>query len=315
MAKLAELLRPIFERHEQDVLGALTTSVLQIDDTEVVQRNGQQPGSKKVHVWALRDQDGGVFFCASDSRNQATVQVLVAGRRGLLQGDGHDCYNKLDALIVRIGCWSHARRNFEAALKNGNELARQPFEWINRLFAIEREAKADDIADDEAKLLAYRRTHSVPVLKALRVWLDDVQLRPPDVPSSSLMQAAGYCHNQWPELTRFGENGRIREISNNACERALRNVVLGRNNWLFFGSEDGTDTSLLLLSLIQSCRELGQNPLVYLRDVMRRVRETSPENLAELTPRGWGMAAGRDEKIVAARRDLAELVARLQFQA
>jgi len=314
MAKLAELLRPIFLRHMQDVLGALTRSVLQIDDTEVVQRNGQRPGSQKVHVWALRDQDGGVFFRASEARSQAAVNELLPGRSGLLQGDGHGCYDALPETLVLLGCWSHARRDFESALRNGNELARQPFEWINQLFASERVAKSEGIAADEARLLAWRQEHAVPILHALRTWLDETRLKPPDLPKSQLMSAVGYCLNQWPKLSRFAANGRVREISNNACERALRNVVLGRNNWLFFGNEDGTDASLLLLSLIQSCRELGVNPLVYLGDVMRRVRTTSSDELAALTPRGWSGAAGRDEKVAAARRELGELVGRLHFQ-
>ena len=313
MAKLAELLRPIFAQHMTDVLGALTRSVLQIDDTEVVQRNGKSPGSKKVHVWALRDQDGGVFFRASDSRSQAAVNDLLVGRHGVLQGDGHGCYDALPESLVLVGCWAHARRGFEAPLRNGNELAQQPFEWINQLFASERVAKADKIAADEARLLAWRQEHAAPILRALRAWLDEARLKPPDLPKSQLMEAVGYCLNQWPKLVRFAENGRIREISNNACERALRKVVLGRNNRLFFGNEDGTDTSLILLSLIESCRELGINPLVYLGDVMRRVRTTQDEGFATMTPRGWSMATGRDEKVAAARRELGELVARLQF--
>ncbi len=313
MARLAGHLKPVFAVHTDETIDAITTSVLQVDDTEVLQRNGNSPGSRKVHVWAWRNQDGGVVFHVTAERNQDTPRRMLGDRAGLLQGDGHDCYKKLGEGVVLLGCMAHARRKFEAALMGGNTLARQPFEWMNVLFAIEREAKALGISSDEARLLEHRRAKSVPILTALRAWIDDASLRQIDLPQSPLMDAVGYCRNQWVPLTRFAENGRIREISNNACENTLRNVVLGRKNWLFFGNEDGAESSMLLLSLIQSCRELGINPLAYLRDVMSRVHETEPDRMHELTPRGWRSAADHDAKIAAGRRDLAELVARLQF--
>jgi hypothetical protein len=205
---------------------------------------------------------------------------------------------------------ARARRRFEAALKTGNELARQPFEWMNALFAIEREAKDLGIKYDEAKLLAHRQAKSVPILAALRAWVDDARLRQIDGPQSHLMDGVTDCDRQWVSLIRFFENGRVREISNNGCESALRNVVLGRKNWLFFGNEDGAVNSLILLSLIQSCREIGVNPLAYLRDVMSRVREAAREDMHELTPGGWRAAAGHEQKIASERRELADLVAR-----
>ena len=313
MGRLGELVQPIFATHQQETRDAIADSMLQVDDTDGVQRTVNAPWRRKGHGWGWRNQNGGVFFELTDARNRDAPMSMLGDRKGLLQGDGHACYHGLAPGIVFVGCWAHARRRFEAALKNGNQLARQPFEWMNLLFAIEREAKELGFDLDETKLLAHRQLKSVPVLTALRAWLDDARLRQLDVPQSLLMDAVGYCHNQWRSLTRFAENGRIREISNNACERALRSLAIGRKNWLFFGNEDGAETAVRLLSLIESCRELGINPLAYLRDVMSRVRETPADRMHELTPLGWRRAADRDTRITAGRRDLAELVARLQF--
>ncbi|MCB9889582.1 MAG: transposase [Planctomycetes bacterium] len=96
-----------------------------------------------------------------------------------------------------------------------------------------------------------------------------------------------YTRSQWATLIRFLDDGRIREISNNGCERALRATVIGRKNWQFFGSEEGAKAAAVMMSLAQSCREHGINPLLYLRDVLHRISTTPQSRIRELTPRGW----------------------------
>jgi len=262
---------------------------VQGDDTEAIQRNGTDAGRKKVHVWAWRNQDGGVFFEVSASRSQEAPRSMLIGRTGMLQCDGHDCFSGLSEAITRVGCWAHVRRRFVDALKGGDELARKPLEWLRKIFDLEREAREQRIRDPVA-LRAFRQEKIRPLVDALKAWLDLMRIEQVGLPKSPLMDGVGYALNQWSTLTPFLEDGRIRDITNNGCERALRAVVLGRKNWLWFGSEEGAKNSTILMSLVQSCKELGINPLVYLRDVLRAVSQTPASRVRELTPLGWKRA-------------------------
>jgi transposase len=289
--RCADLLAPVCKAHKEEVLQSLTDGVLQSDDTEAIQRHGNDKGQDKVHVWAWRDQDGGVFFDITPSRNQATVEQVLAARSGRLQCDGHDCFNRPGAAIVRIGCWAHARRKFKDALLGGDELARPAMEWTRQIFAIERQAREAGIRDPDT-LRALRQEKTRPILNDLKRWVDLKLLEQAGLPRSPLMDAVGYASNQWPTLTRFVEDGHIRDITNNGVERSLRSVVIGRRNWLWFGSEDGARRSAVLMSLVQSCKELGINPLLYLREVLRAVATTPASEVRRLTPRGWKLAHG-----------------------
>jgi len=316
--KCAELLRPIYDAHVEDVLESLKTSVLQSDDTTVVQRNGNEPGQQKVYVWAWRDQHAGVFYAATGERNRDGPRQVVGDREGRLQCDGHDCYSGLDPdKIVRIGCWAHARRYFEKARKRGDENAKRPMDWIGKLFEVEREAKKgrDGKKLTDAQLVALRREKSAPIIKVLRAWLDDAQLHPPSLPGGPLMKGVKYALNQWDTLKQFLNDGRIREISNNGCERALRATVIGRKNWYFFGSEEGADAAVVLMSLVQSCREHDVNPLLYLRDILSAVASTPASKIGTLTPKRWKAREAEQERAQRSRDAIARAVQSLTFGA
>ncbi len=292
--RCAELLRPVFDAHVEQVLESLESSVLQVDDTFGRQRNGPQPGQRKIHVWAWRDQHAGVFYTASDSRNRGSPGEVLGDRGGRLQCDGHDCYEGLDPdSITRIGCWAHLRRYFEKARRLDDPAAEKPLNWIGKLFAVERHAKQGKdgrpLTDDE--LVALRRRESLPITNAIKTWLEQARVDQPGLPKGPLMEGVRYGLNQWATLERFLNDGRIREISNNGCERALRAIVLGKKNWLFFGSEEGAGASLILMSLVQSCREHGVSPLLYMRDVLHAISTTPTSRIGELTPLGWKRSA------------------------
>jgi transposase len=316
--RCGELLRPVYEAVREQVLESLERSVLQADDTEVVQRNGPNPGERKVHVWAWRDQHAGVFYEVTDTRNRDGPKTVLGDRRGRLQCDGHDCFSELDPdLITRIGCWAHVRRYFEKARRSGDELANKPLGWIRKLFAIEKQAKQgrDGRPLSDAELLEIRHDHSAPVVAAMRSWLDQAQIEKPSLPGGPLMKGVGYAINQWPTLVRFLGDGRIREISNNGCERALRKLVIGRNNWQWFGSDSGARTAVVLLTLVQSCREHGINPLLYLGDVLREVSTTPASRIHDLTPTGWRRRQRAALQVQRSRDAIAAVVRDLTFTA
>lgn len=237
--RIAGLLEPVYQAHRTEILTSAKDSVLQVDDTEALQRNGNKPGGTKINVWALRDQDGGVFFDVTQGRTQEAAGDLLGTVEGRVQCDGHGCYSRLPESVVRIGCLAHARRKFFEALRAGEPRAKEPVDWINLLFAVEREAKANGIRDP-VRLLELRNEKSRPAAELLKAWCEKAQLENLGLPKGPLMEGVTYVLNQWATLARFLEDGTIREISNNGCERALRSVVIGRNNWLFFGNEEGT---------------------------------------------------------------------------
>lgn len=315
--RCAELLKPVFDAHQQDVLESLETSVLQSDDTTILQRNGKNPGQRKIFLWAWRDQKAGVFYTASDHRNREGPRDIIGDRRGRLQCDGHDCYSGLDGeRIHRNGCWSHVRRYFDKARRAGDENSQKMMGWIRQLFAIEREAKDAEVQGREmtdSELVALRQEKSKPIITAVKTWLDSALLHPPSLPDGILMKGVRYALNQWPTLVRFLDDGRVREISNNGCERALRAPVIGRKNWSFFGSEEGTKAGLIMMSLVQSCREHKINPLLYLRDVLHLISTTPQSRVGELTPRGWKATGNEGERQQCAKAAIAEAIQSLSF--
>ena len=136
---------------------------------------------------------------------------------------------------------------------------------------------------DYAERLRLRREKSAPVVEALRAWMAE---RYDVLPKSPLGAAIGYAQNQWPALTRFLDDGRV-ELDNNAAERALRPVAVGRKNWLFAGSERGGRAAATFFTLIESARRNGLNPFDYLRDILGRLPSHPINRITDLLPDRW----------------------------
>ncbi len=123
-----------------------------------------------------------------------------------------------------------------------------------------------------------------PWLEAFRDWM--MAHLPGLLPKSPLAQAMAYAANHWQALTRFLEDGRL-PLDNNAAERALRPIALGRKNWLFAGSVRGGEAAAIVLSFIESAKLLGLNPYEYLRDVLTRLPSAKAKDLDALLPDAW----------------------------
>ena len=184
--------------------------------------------------------------------------------RGFLHVDGYQVYETLPN-VTPVGCWAHARREFFDALSILTPLERQKAEtaaakgldFCNKLFAIERDLEN---ATPEERF-AGRQARSQPLLLKFRIWLDDMAIQV--LPKCATGKAIRYCLNQWSKLIAFMEDGRL-EISNNRAERAIKPFVIGRKNWLFSTSTCGAKASATIYSLIETAKENGLNPLVYL---------------------------------------------------
>jgi hypothetical protein len=210
---------------------------------------------------------------------------MLTGYRGYLQADAAPAFDDVFIRypeILEVGCWAHARRYFKEAAPTAAIECAQVLAWIGELYGLERSATEKKL-DAQART-QMRQTRSRPILAKLGAHLDGLALTA--LPKSPLAQAVAYARNHWTALTRYTEDGRLK-IDNNGAEQALRPIVLGRKNWLFAGSEAAAHRAAILCSLVQTCKNLGIDPFVYLRDVIDRVSIHPASRVLELTPREW----------------------------
>lgn len=151
---------------------------------------------------------------------------------------------------------------------------------IQQLYRVEADAKG---LDAEARRTR-RQATSAPILTRFKTWLDEQADRV--LPKSPIGEAVGYARAQWTALTRYLDDGAL-AIDNNVSERALRRVCVGRNNWLFCGSDEGGRRAAILYTLVATCKEHGLDPWAYLRDVFARIPTHPDRRQAELLPRHW----------------------------
>lgn len=243
-------------------------------------------GSQSRGIW--KPHPVGVIFEFTDSREGAHPMRFLRGYSGYLQADAYPGFDALyrDGRIVEVACWAHVRRKFFEVAKSHQQpgLAHQALDFIRALYALEAEIK-DQPPDDKRDA---RQARSTPVLADFKLWLDGHA--PTLLPKSPLGNAFGYALSNWRALTRYTENG-ILAPDNNAVERAIRPIAVGRHNWLFAGSARGGHTAAVILSLIETAKIHGVEPFAYLRDVLARIGSHRIDRLAELLPFNWKPAA------------------------
>lgn len=283
----AQALEPI----AQAIAGkTLAAHVVQTDDTGVtVLDRDRDGGSKRGHQWAYLGDLRWLTFHYTPTRSADGPCEFLAGRRGWVQADAYSGYDRLfrapGSAAVEVGCWSHARRYYLEALPKDRRAA-VALHYIGQLFDIERQAKQTQLPPEARR--EFRQQHSRPVLDSLGRWVKETY--PAAAPKSPLGQAVQYTVNQWIPLTRFCEDGRL-ELENNACERALRQVAVGRKNWLFAGSDEGARWAAVLYSVLGTCRLNGVEPWSYIRDVLEKLAGGWPNSrLEELLPPNWAAA-------------------------
>jgi transposase len=184
--------------------------------------------------------------------------------------------------MTEVGCWAHARRYFFEAQTTEPGLSKEMLERIGAFYGVEKEAKELELSP--ADRCSLRKDKSSSLLLGIKEWLDVQKSRV--LPKSPIGQAIEYALNQWQALNRYLEDGRL-SIDNNACERAIRAVAIGRKNWMFAGSHEGAKRAALMFSLIGSCKLLHIDPFAYLCDVIERISGHPASKIAELTPAGW----------------------------
>ena len=217
-------------------------------------------------------------------------QSFLAERKGWTQVDGYAGYDHLftreGATAIEVSCWAHARRGFVETLEAGDLRAAIPVELIRQLYAIER-ASTEAGEDHEARR-ERRQREAPPIIAALGKWMADTYNKEP--PKSPLAKACYYAIARWESLKRFLEDGRL-PLDNTASERALRQVAVGRNNYLFAGSDQGGERAAIAYTVIGTCMLAGIDPLAYLTDVFQKLAAGWPHRrLDELLPPNWAAA-------------------------
>ncbi len=277
MARCAELLEPIAEEIRKDVLAS---EVIHTDDTPVTLAQSATGGSKQARVWVYLNREGRTWYEFTESRKRDGPVRVFADFTGFIQADAYGGYDGLylPGGATEVACWAHVRRKFVDAEPTDPTLSTEAVDRIRALFKIEEEAK--ELSDDARAAL--RKEQARPLLAEFKAWLElsDTQA----LPKSPLGRAIVYARNQWPALVRYADDGRL-AISNNAAERALRPLAVGRKNWLFFQREGGGKTAAILMSLLMTAKAAGVNPGDYFKDVLLRISTCKDARL--LTPHGW----------------------------
>ncbi len=248
-----------------------TRQVLHADETplQVLHSPGKAPTSKS-YMWMYRtsgDTDCGIVLYEYQATRAAEhPKTFLKDFSGYLHVDGYSAYHTLPPQIQVVGCFAHARRKFDEAIKalpkgeQKNCAAQKGFAFCQKLFKIEEQLAK--ISPEKRK--EERRKRAKPILDAFSVWAKSRNA----APKSALGKALIYLDNQWPYLTRYLEDGRL-ELSNNRAERSIKPFVMSRKNFLFANTASGAKGSATMFSLIETAKENGLDPYRYLTYIFK----------------------------------------------
>jgi transposase len=227
-----------------------------------------------------------VFFYSRDRGGEHPERHL-AGFAGLMQADAYAGFNHLYAAdrrpapIIEAACWAHARRKFfELARINKAPIAAEAVTRIDALFAIEREINGLT----PPQRLGVRIERSRPLVIDLESWLREQRAKVSK--NSDTGKAIDYSLKRWTALTRFLDDGRLC-MTNNAAERELRAIAIGRKNWTFAGSDEGGRRAAALYTLIATAKLNDVDPQAWLADMLARLPDHPARRIGELLPWQW----------------------------
>jgi transposase len=232
------------------------------------------------------DPPAAVLFYSRDRGGEHPEQHL-AGYAGLMQADAYAGFNRLyeadrkGGPIIEAACWAHARRKFfDLARINQAPIASEAVTRIDALFAIEREINGLM----PPQRVAVRTERGRPLVTALEAWLREQRAKVSK--NSDTGKAIDYSLKRWAALTRFLDDGRLC-MTNNAAERELRAIAVGRRNWTFAGSDEGGRRAAALYTLIASAKLNGVDPRAWLADVLARMPDYPAKRIGDLLPWNW----------------------------
>jgi transposase len=275
----------------QDALDS--ASVISTDATSALiqpekSSNGQRQACKKGHFFTAVVDCDHVLFAYAEKHTQDFVKKLFGGFTGFLQSDASNVYDILergppsedDETVTLVGCWAHCRRYFFEAAICKHLIGIQGLLRIRAIYA------ADDAFRKlpPAKRKVLRDAHLRPLMVTFFDWVKATRLATPG--RSLATKALGYAFNQEKELLRVLDDGRL-PLDNTRSERSLRKIVVGRKNWMFYGSDTHAESAAAIFSLIASCRLHRIDAEQYLDEILRVLPYWPPTRYLELAPKFW----------------------------
>lgn len=288
-AGCSDLLRALYYRLREMVL---QSDYIQIDESTVPVINSEKHRAVKAYLWVVRSVMKNLVFFHYDkgSRAQKVVIELLHNYKGAVQTDGYDVYsiyeNKKGVLL--LGCWAHARRKFNEALKEDKAGAEYALEQIGLIYGVESMADDQDL-DYEARA-ELRSRLAYPIMCAFEKWI--LNYMPKVLEGGRMSKALSYTYLLFHRLSRYHLDGRYR-IDNNLVENTIRPLAIGRKNYMFCGNHDAAENAAIMYSLLGCCAATEVNPREWLTDVLTRIpyyNNDYSRDLAELLPHNWKAA-------------------------
>jgi transposase len=301
MDSMATIVKPVYDLM---VARVKQSKVIHTDDTRVpVQDEAVKGKCKSGRIWCgLGDESNpyDVYYYTPDRAGIGPRQWL-GEFKGYLQADAYTGYDGIFAggNVIEVACWAHSRRKFFDARETDGRRSVEMLAMVQELYAVEDEAKKKiaelkESTREQRDQIRYdlRQQKSVPILAKIKKWLDVEQKLV--LPRSPMAMAINYTLNQWSALCIYASVGFL-NIDNNAAERALKRVAIGRRNWLFAGNDHFGQVSAVLYTLIASALRHGLNPQEYLMSVLAKVGQTPMSELDQFLPDKWKAEAAAEK--------------------
>ncbi len=251
-------------------------------------KNGVHQACNKGHFFTAVVDCDHVLFAYTDKHNQDFVKRLFGGFKGYLQSDASNVYDILERGppkdtedgVTLVGCFAHCRRYFFEAAICKYPVGVQGLMRIRAIYAADDALRS--LAPAKRKLM--REQHVRPLMDGFFEWVKQAHSNTPG--RNLATKALGYALNQERELRRVLDDPRL-PLDNTRAERSLRKIVVGRKNWMFYGSDTHAESAAALFSIIASCRLHGVEPQQYLDEVLRLLPYWPNERFLELSPKSW----------------------------
>ena len=281
----ANVVEPIVDTMHQNILRC---QVIQTDDTPITIND--KPGTHTGRFWVYRG-DGTqpyIVFDYTPTRSREGPTQFLQQYKGTpdapryLQADAYSGYDRLFPHngLTEVGCMAHGRRYFRDAETSDVIRSHTALAFIGRLYRIEK--TTGDLSAEERR--AIRQDETQPILDDFEAWLRTEHNAV--LPKSPIAQAFGYALRHWKALRQYTQDGRL-SIDNNAAEREIRPIAVGRKNYLFCGSDRGGHAAAILYSLTATAKRHGLDPFHYLRDILTRIPTHPNKQIHELLPDRW----------------------------
>jgi transposase len=303
LAQCAQLFRPLVGLIRQRIV---QSPVINADETPVPVLDRTLDSTRTGYFWTYISpgDHGYTAYDYQDSRCRDGPAEFLKNFQGYLQTDAYAAYESVildsNGRIIPVGCWSHARREFYDARQSQPREAHRVLALIGQMYDIEDEIKGQS----PEQRLAARQARTVPILDRLEAYLREQQVSA--LPKSQYGKAIAYALNHWTELRRFTENGLL-EIDNNVSERTLRICAIGRNNWMFLGSDLGGETAAIYYTILANAKRYQIEPFAYVRALLIELTSDNVD-LEKLLPDVW--IKEHPEHVLTYRRDEAEAAAK-----